>query len=75
MAGSLIGSRIRERREALGLKQSAVAKACGISPSYLNLIEHNRRGIGGRVLQALAAALKTDAARLGEAGKATLQGS
>jgi len=72
MAGSLIGSRIRERREALGLKQSAVAKTCGISPSYLNLIEHNRRGIGGRVLQALAAALKTDAARLGEGGQSDL---
>uniref|UniRef100_A0AAN0NK29 Helix-turn-helix transcriptional regulator n=1 Tax=Yoonia rhodophyticola TaxID=3137370 RepID=A0AAN0NK29_9RHOB len=39
----LTGARIRERRLDLGLRQSAVAQEVGISPSYLNLIEHNRR--------------------------------
>lgn len=57
---ALTGSRIRERRLQLGLKQSEIARKCEISPSYLNLIEHNRRPIGGKILNALAAALETD---------------
>jgi DNA-binding XRE family transcriptional regulator len=43
------GSRIRERRVALGLRQAEVALRAGISGSYLNLIEHNRRRIGGKL--------------------------
>lgn len=39
------------------MTQSALAHAAGISPSYLNLIEHNRRAIGGGLLLRLAAAL------------------
>ena len=42
---ALVGSRIRERRSLLGLRQADVARAAGISPAYLNLIEHNRRRI------------------------------
>lgn len=53
----LIGARVRERREALGLRQAQVARAAGISGSYLNLIEHDRRRIGGVVLERLAQAL------------------
>jgi DNA-binding XRE family transcriptional regulator len=45
---SMIGSRIRERREMAGLKQADLARRAGISASYLNLIEHNRRRIGGK---------------------------
>ncbi|MBV1903463.1 MAG: helix-turn-helix domain-containing protein, partial [Marinosulfonomonas sp.] len=47
---TLTGNRIRERRIQIGLRQSALAKAVGISASYLNLIEHNRRRIGGKLL-------------------------
>jgi predicted transcriptional regulator/transcriptional regulator with XRE-family HTH domain len=54
---ALTGSRVRERRLTLGLKQATVAAAAGLSPSYLNLIEHNRRRIGPAVLARLAAAL------------------
>lgn len=36
------------------MTQTSLAKAVGISASYLNLIEHNRRGIAGRTLIALA---------------------
>ena len=43
----LTGNRIRERRLVLGMKQADLAEAVGISASYLNLIEHNRRRIGG----------------------------
>ena len=44
----LTGGRIRERRIALGLRQAELAPRAGISASYLNLIEHNRRRIGGK---------------------------
>ncbi len=62
----LTGSRIRERRLALGVKQGALAEAVGVSPSYLNLIEHNHRKIGGKLLLALARALDVDVAALTE---------
>lgn len=55
---SLTGSRIRERRIDMGFKQARLAEMCGISASYLNLIEHNRRRIGGKLLNALAEALE-----------------
>jgi len=57
MPARMIGARLRERREALGLKQREVARMAGISASYLNLIEHNRRAIAGKVLIDIAKAL------------------
>lgn len=56
----LTGSRIREKRLDLGLRQAALAEAVGISASYLNLIEHNRRRIGGKLLSDLARMLGVD---------------
>ncbi|MCC9624467.1 short-chain fatty acyl-CoA regulator family protein [Thalassospira sp. MA62] len=53
-----IGHRIRGRRKDIGLTQNALAKAAGISASYLNLIEHNRRSIGGGLLMRIAHALE-----------------
>lgn len=52
-----IGHRIRGRRKDIGMTQNALAKTAGISPSYLNLIEHNRRSIGGGLLVRIAEAL------------------
>lgn len=66
MPRSLAGLRIRERRMALGLTQAELASRAGISPSYLNLIEKNRRGVAGRVLLALARALDIPPAHLAE---------
>ena len=63
---ALTGSRIRERRIDVGLKQARLAELCGISPSYLNLIEHNRRSSGGKLLNELAAALDVEPASLSE---------
>ncbi len=63
---SLTGSLIRERRLALGLRQGDVAQLVGISASYLNLIEHNRRKVGTDVLARLAEVLGTEAAILSE---------
>jgi predicted transcriptional regulator/transcriptional regulator with XRE-family HTH domain len=68
----LTGNRIRERRLALGVKQADLAALVGISASYLNLIEHNRRRIGGKLLVSLARALEVEPAQLSEGADATL---
>ena len=62
----LTGTRLRERRMALGIKQGELADAAGISPSYLNLIEHNRRKVGPDLLVRLAARLEVEVAALAE---------
>lgn len=49
-----VGSRIRQRRIDQGLRQADVAGKAGISASYLNLIEHNKRRIGGKLLARIA---------------------
>lgn len=54
----LAGARIRRHRLDRGLKQTDLARICGISPSYLNLIEHDRRPIGGKLIADLAEALQ-----------------
>src|SRR5574337_411226 len=54
---SLIGPTLRERRRALGITQSQLAADAGISASYLNLIESDKRNIGGALLKRLADAL------------------
>ncbi len=69
---SLTGSRIRERRLMLGLRQADLAREVDISASYLNLIEHNRRRIGGKLLVALAQALGVEPSLLTEGVKAAL---
>jgi len=66
MPRSLAGSRIRQRRMGLGLSQSALAMQAGISASYLNLIEHNKRRIAGRTLNAIARSLEIEVAELEE---------
>lgn len=48
-----IGGRIRALREARGLTQAALAQQLGLSPSYLNQIEHNQRPVTAQVLLAL----------------------
>lgn len=60
----LTGARIRRRRLDRGLKQADLARTCGISPSYLNLIEHDRRRIGGKLLGDIAQALGVSSERL-----------
>ncbi len=72
MARTLMGTRIRERRRAKKLTQTALAKTVGISASYLNLIEHNRRGIAGRTLIALARELGMQPSDLSEGADAAL---
>ncbi|MGY6409924.1 MAG: short-chain fatty acyl-CoA regulator family protein [Alkalilacustris sp.] len=69
---ALIGSRIRARRIVLGLSQAALARRVGISASYLNLIEHNRRRVGEDLLGRLATALGLGAEALREGAGAAL---
>jgi len=58
-----VGIRIRSKRKAIGLTQAELAKKLEISPSYLNLIEADKRQIGGTLLRNIAALLgvETDA--------------
>lgn len=69
---ALTGTRIRERRAQSGLRQADLARAAGVSASYLNLIEHNRRKAAGPVLARIAAALGVTAAALEGDGEADL---
>ena len=69
---ALTGSRIRERRVMAGLKQADLAREIGISASYLNLIEHNRRRIGGKLLLNIAASLEVEPQALTEGAEAAL---
>lgn len=63
-----IGLRISSRRRALGISQAALARQAGISASYLNLIERNRRQVGGTLLLRLAHELAVEIGELsGEA--------
>ena len=50
----LIGARIRSFRKQRGFSQAVLAKKVGISASYLNLIEHDKRSVAGKLLSDLA---------------------
>lgn len=68
----LTGTRIRERRQISKMRQADLARQIGISASYLNLIEHNRRRIGGKLLLRIAEVLGVEATLLTEGAEATL---
>ncbi|GHA35896.1 Cro/Cl family transcriptional regulator [Devosia pacifica] len=55
-----IGLRISTRRKALEQSQAGLARQVGISPSYLNLIEANKREVGGTLLRRIAEHLGID---------------
>lgn len=59
-----IGIRIRRKRLAIGLSQAALARAIGISATYLNLIENNKRAIGGKLLMRIGERLGLDLVEL-----------
>ncbi len=66
MRKSLSGTRIREQRRQAKLTQKALAAQAGISASYLNLIEHNRRAVAGKVLLSIARVLDVPASSLSD---------
>lgn len=63
---TLTGTLLRERRMTLALRQADLAAKAGISASYLNLIEHNRRNVTADVLVRLASALGIEPAALAD---------
>lgn len=67
-----IGSRIRERRIALKIRQADLASRVGISASYLNLIEHDKRRIGGKLVVDIAGVLGVESTLLSEGAEAAL---
>lgn len=74
MASLPIGHRVRSRRKELKLTQTQLAQNLGISVSYVNLIEHDKRSIGGSLLLRMTSALKLDAGALdGTAERRMLQ--
>ena len=55
-----LGSKIRGLRRREGLTQVQLAQRLGISPSYLNLIEHNRRPLSAQLLIKMAQLFNVD---------------
>lgn len=60
MVEAILGTRIREKRRQRSVTQADLARQIGISPSYLNLIERNKRRITAPVLHRIAAALDAE---------------
>ena len=59
---SLYGSRVRALRRREGITQADLAKRLGVSASYINLIENNRRPLSANLLLRLAKEFKLDLA-------------
>jgi len=55
-----LGAKVRALRRREGLTQVQLAERLGISPSYLNLIEHNRRPLPAQHLIKLAQLFQVD---------------
>lgn len=67
---ALAGSRVRAARERQGLRQADLARRAGISASYLNLIEHNRRKVAPGLLARIARELGVAPGSLADADAA-----
>jgi predicted transcriptional regulator/transcriptional regulator with XRE-family HTH domain len=55
-----LGRRIRALRSRMGLSQAELAKRLGVSATYLNLLEHDRRPVTSTLLLELARVLDVD---------------
>ncbi|MBL8113990.1 MAG: DUF2083 domain-containing protein [Acidobacteria bacterium] len=71
-SGSAFGSKVRMLRRREKLSQVQLADRLGISPSYLNLIEHNQRPLTAPLLLKLAQLFSLDVAAFAEEGEARL---
>lgn len=60
--GARLGGKVRALRRAHQLTQARLAEQLGVSASYLNLIEHNRRPLPASMLIALARKFDVDLA-------------
>ena len=59
-----LGTKLRGLRRRKGLTQTEVASRLGISPSYLNLIEHDQRQLPANLLLKAAEVLSVELAAL-----------
>lgn len=57
---AMLGHKVRRLRRENGLTQAQMAETLGISPSYLNLIEHNQRPVTVPLLLRLGQAFDVD---------------
>jgi predicted transcriptional regulator/DNA-binding XRE family transcriptional regulator len=57
---SLLGAKVRALRRQRNMSQVQLAERLGISPSYLNLIEHNRRALPAPLLIKIAQVFDLD---------------
>jgi len=57
---SLLGAKVRALRRQKNISQVQLAERLGISPSYLNLIEHNRRALPAPLLIKIAEVFDLD---------------
>ena len=69
-----IGGRIQRLRRQKKMSQAELAGVLGISASYLNLIEHNRRRITVPLLFKVAAHFGIEAGELAESDESRLAG-
>ncbi|OBH54992.1 acetate metabolism transcriptional regulator RamB [Mycobacterium sp. E2479] len=61
MSKTFVGSRVRQLRNERGFSQAALASTLGISPSYLNQIEHDVRPLTVAVLLRITEVFGVDA--------------
>ena len=73
MARPMIGRTVRRLRLERGMTQQALAGRLGISASYLNLIEHDQRGVTAAVLIRIAETLRVDLATLSGSAERQLE--
>jgi len=69
-----IGGHIQRLRREKGISQARLAAELGISPSYLNLVEHNRRRITVELLLKLSRYFGVQAGELAETDRSRLAG-
>lgn len=68
----MLGHKVRRLRRETGLSQAQTAEQLGISPSYLNLIEHNQRPVTLALLLKLGQNFGIDLQRFAEDDEARL---
>jgi len=69
-----IGAKVKRLRRIKGVSQSQMAEALGISPSYLNLIEHNRRRLTVALLFQIASYFGVEPGELADSDESQLTG-
>src|SRR5947208_9054707 len=74
MSSLRLGNKVRSLRRRDGMTQTQLAGQLEISPSYLNLIEHNQRPLPAHLLVKIAQLFKVDLASFADDSQARLAG-